>query len=93
MCAEMRRETRQKQDKISHQMDSKIRNIDETRKGAELQIEVLTRTNAELISRQVLCLSIRIHIYIGHTRMHRYCNVCATFRIVDGELCLLYSAD
>lgn len=32
-------------------MDTKLRNIDETRKGAELQIEVMSRTNADLMSK------------------------------------------
>lgn len=39
------------QDKINSQADMKIRHIDESRKGIEFQIEVLTRTNGELLSR------------------------------------------
>jgi hypothetical protein len=51
MHTEAKRENRKNQDKMSSQMDTKIRNIDETRKGAELQIDVLSRTNADLIAR------------------------------------------
>jgi hypothetical protein len=39
------------QDKVVAQAEVKIKTIDDTRKGAELQIEVLTRTNGELLSR------------------------------------------
>jgi hypothetical protein len=39
------------QEKIATQADQKVKNIDESRRGAELQIEVLTRTNGDLLTR------------------------------------------
>lgn len=47
----MKRESKKSQEKLSTQMDTKLRNIDETRKGAELQIEVMSRTNADLMAK------------------------------------------
>jgi len=51
MMADLKKDSKRTQEKMSNQMDTKIRNIDETRKGAEVQIDALTRTNAELLSR------------------------------------------
>lgn len=48
---ETRREMKKYQDKVNNQADVKIRHIDESRKGIEFQIEVLTRTNGELLAR------------------------------------------
>jgi hypothetical protein len=48
---DMKRESKKSQEKLSTQMDTKLRNIDETRKGAELQIEVMSRTNADLMAK------------------------------------------
>ena len=48
-------------------MDTKLRNIDETLKGAELQIEVMSRTNADLVSRLLLWLLWYLLFYKTYT--------------------------
>lgn len=53
---DMKRESKKNQEKLSNQMDTKLRNIDETRKGAELQIEVMSRTNADLMAKYVILM-------------------------------------
>ena len=39
------------QDKVNNQADLKIKHIDESKKGVEFQIEILTRTNGELLTK------------------------------------------
>jgi hypothetical protein len=39
------------QEKLTAQADLKLKSIDESKRGAELQIEVLTRTNGDLLTR------------------------------------------
>lgn len=50
-CAELRKELKKTTEKMSVQMDSKMRVVDEAKKGADLQIHQLVRSNQDLTSR------------------------------------------
>lgn len=55
------------QDRISNQADLKVKSIEESRKSVELQIEVLTRTNGDLLSRfHSLIFSLKFFLEIAN---------------------------
>ena len=49
----MKRDQKRSQEKISAQMDARVRSIEDVRKGVEAQILTLQKTNAELTSKYV----------------------------------------